>query len=141
MSDLKNKIYEVLQKPLLAGLATVTEDSRPWVRYVVMMTAEDLTVRFATFINARKVAQIRNNPEVHLNCGVRDLGDLKPWLQIQGLAEPTTKEKERHTFWNDKLKEIFKGPDDPNYAVIIVKPYRIEYWSPGKFEPEVWTKD
>ena len=33
MSDLKDKIYEVLQRPQLAGLATVTEEGKPWVRY------------------------------------------------------------------------------------------------------------
>ena len=139
MSELKDKICEVLQKPVLAGLATVTEDGKPWVRYVMAVTAEDLTIRFATFINARKVAQIKNNPEVHLNCGVNGPGDMKPYLQIQGKAELTTDEKERNAFWNPTLTQIFEGPDDPNYAVVIIRPYKIEYWAPGIFQPETWT--
>ncbi len=68
MSDLKDKIYEILEKPQLAGLATVTEDGKPWVRYVMAMTGEDLTMRFATCVNARKVGQIEKQPEVHLTC-------------------------------------------------------------------------
>ena len=39
------------------------------------------------------------------------------------------------------MSDIFEGPDDPNYGVIIVKPYRIEYCTPGSFEPEVWAAD
>ncbi len=141
MSDLKDKIYKVLGKPQLAGLATVTEDGKPWVRYVMAMTAEDLTMRFATCANARKVAQIEKNPEVHLTCGVTDPFKPDPYLQIQGRARMTTDEGERHVFWNDMLSDIFDGPDDPNYGVIIVKPYRIEYCTPGSFEPEVWTAE
>ena len=34
---------------------------------------------------------------------------------------------ERHGFWNDMLAPIFSGPDDPNYAIVIVKPYRFFY--------------
>ena len=36
------------------------------------------------------------------------------------------------------LKNIFKGPDDPNYAIIIVKPSRIELENMGRPSPEVW---
>ena len=32
---------------------------------------------------------------------------------------------------------FFDGPDDPKYGVIIIKPYRIEYCTPGSYEPEV----
>ncbi len=35
MSDLKERIPDVIGKPHMAGLATVTEDGRPWVRYVM----------------------------------------------------------------------------------------------------------
>jgi len=141
MPDLKTRILEVLQKPQLAGLATITEDGRPWVRYVMAVGGGDMKIRFATFIHARKVAQIKKNPEVHLTCGISDPHDLSPYLQVQGRAEMTTDKEERHGFWNDELKAIFKGPDDPGYGVIIVMPYRIEYCSPGKFEPEIWSEE
>jgi general stress protein 26 len=139
MADLKERIYEVLGGGQLASLATVTEDGKPWVRYVMTVTREDMVIRFATFITSRKVGQIAKNPEVHLTCGVPDLQTMKPYLQVQGRAELKTDEKERHGFWNAILADIFKGPDDPNYGVMVIEPYRIEYWMPGKFEPEVWT--
>jgi general stress protein 26 len=37
------------------------------------------------------------------------------------------------------LAAYFTGPDDPNYGVIIVAPYRIELATPGTHIPEVWT--
>jgi general stress protein 26 len=138
MSDLKQRIIDIIRKPQLTSMATITEEGKPWVRYVMSFGREDLTIRFASFVNARKVAQIQHNPEVHLTCGVTDPEVMNAYLQIQGKAMLTTDKVEREAFWNEQLQGIFKGPDDPNYGVIIVTPYRIELCSPGKFEPEVW---
>ena len=139
MSELRKKIHEILKNPQLASFATVTEEGKPWVRYVIAVTSENLIINFATFINARKVAQINNNPEVHLTCGNTNLNEMKPYLQIQGKAQLNTSEEVRHGFWNSNLEKIFQGPSDPLYGVIQVTPYRIEYWSPDKNEPEVWS--
>lgn len=141
MADLRERICEILRVPQLASLATVTEDGKPWVRYVMAITGEDMTIRFATFVKSRKCAQIAKNLEVHLTCGVGDLETMAPYLQIQGRAELKTDEGERHAFWSDAMKAYFEGPDDPNYGVMVVTPYRIEHCSPGKFEPEVWTTE
>ncbi len=138
MEDLKKRILGVISTPHLAGFATVTEDAKPWVRYVVPVASEDMTIRFSTFISSRKVAQFKKNPEVHMVCGVTDMENWKNYMQIQGRAELVTDQGEKDAFWSEMLKEIFEGPQDPNYGVVIVKPYRIELYSPGKFEPEVW---
>jgi general stress protein 26 len=138
MADLKPRIMEILRQPQLAGFATVTTEGKPWVRYVVSFTGEDLTIRFASFANSRKVAQLNSNPEVHLTCGVSNQQDMRPYLQIQGRAQFVTDRAERHGFWNDLFKNYFQGPDDPNYGVVVIKPYRIELWSPGSLTPEVW---
>ena len=70
MKDLKTRILDFISKPHLAGFATVTEDGKPWVRYVMPVASPDMTIRFSTFLEARKVAHIAHNPEVHLICGV-----------------------------------------------------------------------
>ena len=139
MSDLRERILQILGQPQLSCLATVTEEGTPWVRYVVTVTDSDLIIRFASFLGARKTKQIERNPEVHITCGVAALTDMKPYLQIQGRAHLTTAEQERHGFWNEMLAPIFDGPDDPKYGVVMVEPYRIEYCSPGSYEPEVWS--
>jgi general stress protein 26 len=137
--DLQERILNIFKQPQLAGLATITEEGKPWVRYVMIMSGEDLTLRCATFINARKVAHIKHNPEVHLTCGITDPQIMLPYLQILGQATLSTAPEQRHSFWSDMLAPIFNGPDDPRYGVLTIIPYCIEYWSPGTHEPEVWT--
>ena len=138
MSDVTQRIIEMLQEAQLYSFATITAEGKPWVRYVFCDGKGDMTIRFATFSNSRKVAQIRNNPEVHLTCGAAAPADMKPYLQIQGRAEFCSDTVERNGFWKESLKSYFQGPDDPNYGVVVVTPYRIELCSPGSPEPLVW---
>lgn len=140
MSDIKQKILDIIHKPQLSSLATVTPMGNPWVRYVVTVGDGDLVLRCATFLNSRKVEQIEKNPDVHVTCGVKSFMEMVPYLQIQGRAEISTDPDEKTNFWNEMLAPIFEGPEDPNYAVIIIKPYRIEYCTPGSYEPEIWVK-
>jgi general stress protein 26 len=139
MTDLKQQILGILTPLQLSTVATLTEEGKPWVRYVMTTGAADLSVRFATFAQARKVGQISANPEVHLTCGVTDPAVMKPYLQVQGRARFSTEAGERHAFWNETLAPYFSGPDDPNYGVVVVVPYRIELCTPGSMTPEVWT--
>ena len=137
MSDLKERILDVIGKPHMAALATVTEDGKPWVRYVMPVAAPDMTIRFSTFLNARKVKHIEKNPVVHLVCGVTDPQNWENYVQIEGRADVTTDKGEKEAFWNDELAAYFKGPDDPAYAVVKVTPTRIEFYSKEKMEMEV----
>lgn len=139
MSDVKEKVLAGMKKPGLASLATITEDGKPWVRYVTTAAGDDLTIRFATFLGSRKVAQIRNNPEVHLAAGVTDLESTDYYLQIQGLASINTDEDVKKSFWMDQFFTYFSGPDDPNYCVCEIKPYRIEVQGMAGSPPDVWT--
>jgi general stress protein 26 len=139
MPNLKDRILDLVKAPFLAGLATITKDGKPWVRYVILEASDDLTFRCSSFVNARKVPQIESNPEVHLTCGIAVPTDMGPYLQIQGRAEFATDREARHSFWSDRLSAVFQGPDDPNYGVVIVHAYRIELWYVG-LEPEVWER-
>ncbi len=138
MSELKQRIVEILRQSQLASLATVSGEGKPWVRYIFCLGQEDMSIRFATFVNSRKVTQIKNNPEVHLTCGISDPADMRPYLQIQGRAACHTDRAERHAFWKDSLKVYFKGPNDPNFGIVVVTAYRIELCTPGSLTPEVW---
>jgi general stress protein 26 len=138
MPELLTRIAEALSQPQLLLLATVTEDGKPWVRYVMGAAGPDLTIYVATSLNSRKVGQIRKNPEVHLTCGVADLRTAAFYLQIQGRAQVSTDRSLRHQLWNDGMLQYFKGPDDPNFSVIVIRPYRIEWMSMAAPAPEVW---
>jgi general stress protein 26 len=139
MADLKKRILDKIRNPVLASLATIDADGKPWARYVTAVGNEDLTLRFATFLNSRKVAQIRKNPDVHLTCGVTDLQSMEAYLQVQGRAEILSDKAARQGYWKEELRRYFAGPDDPNYCVVRVTPSRIEYMNPGSYEPEVWN--
>lgn len=138
MNELKKKILAKMEKPTLASLATITEDGKPWVRYVTPYADKNLTIWMATFIGSRKVAQIKRNPEVHLTVGVTSPESADAYLQIQGRAEILADKKTKKEVWYDELKGIFSGPDDPNYCVCRIIPYRIEYQAMGMVPPEVW---
>lgn len=138
MDELKQRILAVTRQAHLASLATITKDGKPWVRYVIPRADQDLTLRVATRSGSRKVAQLANNPQVHLNCGVTDPRHIDTFLQIQGRAVFTTDQAERHSFWDPHLANVFDGPDDSEYGVIIIKPYRIELWREGQRQPQVW---
>ena len=138
MSDLKAKILATMDKPTLASFATLTGDGKPWVRYVTTWADKDLVIRFATFASSRKVAQVKNNPEVHLTLGANDPANPQPYIQVQGKAQVKTDPAARQAVWFDQLKVYFQGPDDPNLAVMEITPYHIEYMKVGSMEPEVW---
>ena len=138
MNDIRQRILDITRRAHLATLATVSEDGKPWVRYVIPRAADDMTIRIATRVNSRKVSHIQKNPEVHLTCGVSDPRNIDTFLQIQGRAEFTTDQTERESFWDPHLENVFDGPDDPEYGVLIITPYRIEVWKDGPGEPDVW---
>ena len=138
MSELREKIQVKMKTPQLAALATITEDGKPWVRYVTPMMDENMTIWMATFAGSRKVVHIKKNPEVHLTVGVTSMETAESYLQIQGQAEILTDAATKEAVWNEYLKGIFTGPDDPNYNVVKITPYRIEYQGMNMVAPEVW---
>jgi general stress protein 26 len=139
MPSLAERILAVFKGPCLSGLATITEDGRPWVRYVMTEASDDMTFRCSSFVDGRKVGQIERNPEVHLTCGIIHPTETGPYLQIEGRAEFATDREARHSFWSDRLGVVFKGPDDPNYGVVVIRAYRIELCFVGE-QPEVWER-
>ena len=138
MSDLKQRIFELAKELQLINLATITEDGKPWVRYVVGLADQELSIRICTSLCSDKIRHMRQNPNVHVSLGAKDLITARNWLQIEGVAEISTAKAERDAFWFDGLKAHFKGPDDPNYCVVIVKPSKIELASMASLDAEIW---
>ena len=139
MSELETKIRAKMDAHQLAALATIAEDGKPWVRYVTPVMDQDMNIWLATFVGSRKVAQLRRNPEVHLVVGVTSPEMAESYLQVQGKAQILADKPTKERVWFEQLKGIFAGPDDPNYVVVKITPYRIEYQGMGKVPPAVWT--
>jgi general stress protein 26 len=122
--ELKEKILKIFDGKKLACLATIRK-GKPWVRYV-MVSGKELDLYFTSGISARKIDDIKNNNNVHLTFGFDQSNYTSPYVQVAGKAEIITDNNLKKEFWNDMLKTYFKGPDDPNYCVVKVKPELIE---------------
>lgn len=134
--ELRNKILEVLKRNRLASLATI-KDGKPWVRYMVM-TNKGLELYATTFASSRKVKQIKANDNIHITIGGDPNNWKAPYLNIQAAAEVLTDIETKKEFWNDMLRQFFKGPDDPTYAVIRISPQLIEYTDAETHKTDVY---
>ena len=140
MNNLQKRIVEVFTEPsIVSAFATLTKDGKPWVRYVCAIIGDDFKIRFATFADSRKVAEIKQNPNVHLTCGKFD-PKIEVYIQIEATASVTDSKEERKNMWYEHLGAFFKGPEDPNYVVMVLDPFRIEVYGPGLEGPEIWRK-
>lgn len=125
MSDLEQRILAHAQGLQLVSVATITESGTPWVRFVAGRMQPDLSLWFSTYLDSRKIAQIRANPLIHATLGAHDF-TAKSWLQIAGTAEISTTIQDRKECWFDGLRAYISGIDDPNYGVVKIIPKRIE---------------
>ncbi|MFQ5681117.1 MAG: pyridoxamine 5'-phosphate oxidase family protein [Candidatus Omnitrophota bacterium] len=139
--ELKVKIIKLIEEAKLGSLATINE-GRPWVRYMVIHPDKGSNGKFGlystTFANSRKVAQINQNPNVHIAIGGDPHNWQAPYLNIRAQAKVVTDIETKKNCWCDMLKQFFSGPEDDNYAVIKISPQIIEYMSPGARQPEVY---
>lgn len=138
MSEIREKILATMNDYTLASFVTVTAENLPWTRYVVVKADDQMNIWFATFKESRKVNQIARSPEVHLVLGVTDMSKAVSWIQVQGTAEILEDADSKKAVWYDMLEPMFNGPEDPNYVVCKVRPYRIEYYTMNQRLPKVW---
>jgi len=125
---------------VLSAFATLCEDGRPWVRYLMVGADDDLNLWTTSALDTRKVRHIRAHSHIHLTLGVKDLETAESYLQVEGRAEILVDEESKRRMWHDSLGAYFSGPDDPGYCVIKVTPYRIEFQTMAAAPPEVWER-
>jgi len=142
MDELATRIIDLLGSdgPFLCSLATLTPDGLPWVRFVRATIGDDLTLRCPTFAATKKVEHIRTHPEVHLCCGHTNPATPGSYLQIEGRASISCRREDRELAWHERLERWFTGIEDPNYAVVCVKPHRITVLPIGRSgDIAVWS--
>lgn len=139
MTNLEQRIFDLGQRLQLIHVATLDERGLPWVRPVVGRLDEQLTLRFATHLNSRKVGHIAAQRGVHATLGATDPRSER-WLQIDGEAEVSTSAEEREAFWFDGLKAHVSSVDSPLYSVVVIRPKRIELRTIHHPEAETWTQ-
>lgn len=133
---LKKKILSVLRGQKLICLAT-SQNNRPWARFVVSHN-DGLTLCVSTYLSSRKIKDIRKNHEVHVVVA-KDYTSFKTsYVQIAGRAKIRTDKLMRRKCWHSYMNKYYASIDDPEYAVIEIKPYYIEYWDSEFTEPLIF---
>jgi general stress protein 26 len=124
--SLKEDILQVMGGEHVAAFATVQE-GKPVVRFMALMGLGDLSLVGATMKSARKVEQIKKNPEVALSIwSGKNYAD--PYVTILGMAKVHDDLETKKKFWDSKLEQYFKTPENPDYVVITITPRSIEYY-------------
>jgi general stress protein 26 len=136
--ELKDKILDVTGGVNISAFATVKNEQHPVprVRYVATVGFPDLSMKIATHKSSTKMSHIKKNPKGGIATwkgkGLEDFG--KPYVIIDTKIEILDDEKSKNEFWDPMLEKYFSGPDDPEYVILNLKPYSIEYYSEGKME-------
>ncbi|MDD5264821.1 MAG: pyridoxamine 5'-phosphate oxidase family protein [Candidatus Bipolaricaulis sp.] len=128
MDDIVERILAGLRRDefFVAALASVDSGGDPCVRYVRGTIDDDLTIRCPTFLDTNKVRQIQGHPRVALMCGDTESSRPGTYFEIKGEARISTDLGDRRRVWDTLQQKWFSGPDDPDFAVVVIRPTSIE---------------
>ncbi len=114
-------------------LAT-SEGNQPRVRPVTLIHSQK-HLYVATGSDDAKVKQIEKNPKVEF-CLIVEKGDQKGTLRAECIAGIIEDKKIKADIFNEIsfIKEFFKTPEDPKYALLKFQPLSFEYMKPGELE-------
>ncbi|MDI3090941.1 pyridoxamine 5'-phosphate oxidase family protein [Priestia megaterium] len=133
-NDVKNQILSVLDDYTIGTLATI-QDGKPYSRFM-MFFHEDLVLYTATNKDTHKVEELEKNPYVHILLGYDGQGWNDPYVEVEAKVNVETNEELKKKFWNEKLKEWIKSPDDPNYLLLQLTPERMLYFDKAGSKPK-----
>lgn len=135
-NELHEKILSVFRQCPVVTVCTV-DGTTPRGRTMVVSTRDDLTLTTATFLSSRKVKEIKANPIVCVVSGLNPEKPNSPYATLTAKAEVLTDPETKKACWAASLAAFFMGPDDPEYAVLRLRPVRGEYWTFEQHEPDV----
>ena len=138
MSDIKEKIRDFFQSVRIVSVSTCS-DNKPSCRIMeVQKVNDDLTLLLATHKSSPKVEYIQKDNNV---CIVARNIDTLMDVRLFGTCVVSVDMETKKSIWRDVLTPYFRngGVDDPDLAVLIFTPTRIEYRDSktGSLNPEV----
>ena len=122
-----------------AFLATC-DGGQPDLRVMAPFVEDDLAVWFVTLPNARKVGQMKRNPRLCLS--FVDIPGYAREAKVFGEAVFVTDPALKHHVWSlgTELPRYFPGgPDSPEFTVIRVSIFRIEWRDGASTSPQVFV--
>lgn len=130
----KEQALNILKESRIGTMATV-QNNKPHSRYMTFYN-EDFTLYTPTSKSTHKVEDIEANPNTHILIGYEGEGFGDAFLEIEGKVSESSDVSVKAKIWNDQMKNWFKGPDDPDMVVLVVKPLVIRLMNKSGKPPE-----
>jgi general stress protein 26 len=120
----RRKVSEIAREFSAAMLITHTPEGRLHARPMSIVKVEpEASLWFATRIQTTKVDELNANHHVLVV-----MQGTNRNLSVSGRARVVRDQNLAHELWSDGLRLWFRGPDDPELALILVEPEEAEYW-------------
>ncbi|MGE7602157.1 pyridoxamine 5'-phosphate oxidase family protein [Peribacillus sp. NPDC097675] len=132
--QLKEKILNVIKESKIGVLSTV-ENNKPYSRYMTFFN-EELTFYTPTSVETEKIDEIEKNPHVHILLGYENEGLGDSYIEISGTSKINDSADLKKKLWNKSFEQWFKGPEDPNYVLLQIKPENIRLMNNNGEPPE-----
>ena len=131
--DLVHEIRSCLGPQQYIYFATV-EGDQPRVRPVTLVHFRK-RLYIVTGSGDAKVMQLKKNPKTEF-CLLLEKGGEKGTLRAECLASIVEDKKDKTDIFNEVsyVKEFYESPEDPDYALIRLKPLGFEYMKPGEMQ-------
>jgi general stress protein 26 len=134
INEVIEKARSMAAKSHFCHLAT-NDGNHPQVRAMSFVLTEDGEIWFSTSAKSRKINQLRKNP----NAEAYFTDDKGFHCKIDGVCVVSTDSTDKKKQWKaqPELRDHFKSIDDPDFAIIKLKPKRYEVMSVGNFGYQV----
>lgn len=131
--ELKREVWDNFSEQQHIFLATVEED-QPRVRPVTLIHLQDKFF-VATGSNDAKVKQIKRNPKTEF-CLLLEKNEQKGTIRAQCLAKIVDDKSVKADVFSKIpfLREFWKTPEDPGYALVKLHPVEFEYMKTGSVQ-------
>ncbi len=112
----KSDSLKLIERSKVATLATIGRNGFPEIRAMLKSGNDGMkTIWFSTNTSSRKVGQIQADPRACLY--FVDNAHFKG-LRLIGNAEILTDIADKRQLWQPWFEQYYKGPEDPDYAMI-----------------------
>jgi general stress protein 26 len=95
----------------------------------VAESGPDGSLWFLTAIDTAKTFEVAKRPEI-----LAVLQGSSKYLSVQGTAEISNDREHIKRLWKESFRVWFTGKDDPNIALIRLRPSAAEYWDSSGVE-------
>ncbi|GAF12087.1 general stress protein 26 [Bacillus sp. JCM 19046] len=132
-NHVKEQILKVMKDHKIGSLATV-KGNKPHARYMSFYH-DGFTLYSPTHKDTYKAEEIEANPNVHVLLGYTGEGYEDAFIEFQGKAVIKDDVQLKEKYWSDSLSHYFKGPEDPSFIFLELKPTTIRLMNKGDNTP------